>query len=489
MRDMTMKIFAKRALAPIGLAVILAGLPAQAAQTVGAASGNATSAAATGAGLDRALLSTPPAPWAAQDPADSVYRAGRAALNGGNYARAAELFKRITDRYPRSTYAADAYYWRAYALYRAGGRTELQEALRALSTQRQQHPNASTSKDRAELATRIRGALAQLGDEESYMRLYADAQRAAANGGRRGGSGGSSGGGACSSEDDDMRAAALNALLQMDADRAVPMLRTVLARRDACSAQLRRKAVFLLSQKRTAETEDLLLAAARNDPDREVREQAVFWLSQVPGEKALTALEEILRSSADAGLQDKAIFALSQHQSERASRVLRDYAERENTPLKLREQAIFWIGQRNAENNADYLRELYGKLKEPKLREKVIFSLSQMQRSGNDQFLMDIAMNTAESMQLRKQALFWAGQMQSVSVARLVQLYDRIPDREMKEQLIFVYSQRNDAAAVDKMIDIARRESDRELRKKAVFWLSQSKDPRVADVLMELINQ
>ena len=102
---------------------------------------------------------------------------------------------------------------------------------------------------------------------------------------------------------------------------------------------------------------------------------------------------------------------------------------------------------------------------------------------------MDIALNTAESKQLRKQALFWAGQMSSVSVSRLVQLYDRMPDREMKDQLIFVYSQRNEPAAVDKMIAIARTESDRELRKKAVFWLSQSKDPRVAEVLMEMINQ
>jgi hypothetical protein len=59
----------------------------------------------------------------------------------------------------------------------------------------------------------------------------------------------------------------------------------------------------------------------------------------------------------------------------------------------------------------------------------------------------------------------------------------------MKEQLIFVYSQRRETAAVDKMLDIARRETDRELKGKAIFWLGQSKDPRAAQLLEELINR
>jgi hypothetical protein len=62
-------------------------------------------------------------------------------------------------------------------------------------------------------------------------------------------------------------------------------------------------------------------------------------------------------------------------------------------------------------------------------------------------------------------------------------------EREMKEQLIFVYSQRREPRAVDKLMEIARTEQDRDLRKKAVFWLSQSRDPRVADFLLGIIDQ
>jgi HEAT repeat protein len=61
-------------------------------------------------------------------------------------------------------------------------------------------------------------------------------------------------------------------------------------------------------------------------------------------------------------------------------------------------------------------------------------------------------------------------------------------NREIREQLIFVYSQRRDREAIDKMMTIAKTDPDRELRKKAIFWLSQSKDPRVAEFLVSLIN-
>jgi hypothetical protein len=101
---------------------------------------------------------------------------------------------------------------------------------------------------------------------------------------------------------------------------------------------------------------------------------------------------------------------------------------------------------------------------------------------------MDQALNAQQDMDLRKKALFWAGQS-GADIGDLVQLYGRVNERELKEQLIFVYSQRHEPQALDKLIDIARHETDPDLRKKALFWLGQSHDPRAAQVLMEIINQ
>jgi HEAT repeat protein len=435
------------------------------------------------------------------DPADSIYRAAREALTRREYRKAADLFARIPERFPKSGYAPDALYWQAFALYRVGGEPQLRAARDALRRQRERFPEAATKGDAAALDVRIQGELARGGDQQAVQEVSRVAEppeppdapeppeaghppvppdhmgpHAKHRDGR------------CDDEGDDMKIAAINALIHMDSDKARPILRRVLARRDAASVCLRRKAVFLISQGEGEGAEDILLTSARTDPDPEVREQAVFWLSQVGTERAAGALDSILRTSTDRALQDKAIFALSQQDSPRARQALRTYAERTDAPEQLREQAIFWIGQSGGAENAKYLRELFGRIKGEELRKKILFSVSQMGGEESGKWLVSVARDRAQPMEVRKQALFWAGQGDA-SIQDLTGLYGSFDDREMRDQLIFVYSQRDEPAAVDKLLDISRRDPDPELRKKALFWLGQSDDPRAAKALQDIIEQ
>ena len=89
----------------------------------------------------------PPAPWGQSGPADSLYRLGREAINRGDFRRAAALFAEITAKHPRSEYAPDAPYWRAFALYRSGRDEDLREALKTLDAQQSQFPRAATVAD------------------------------------------------------------------------------------------------------------------------------------------------------------------------------------------------------------------------------------------------------------------------------------------------------------------------------------------------------
>lgn len=426
---------------------------------------------------------SPPAPWADQDPGDSLYRSARRLLNGGRYADAATTFADLVRRYPRSDYTPDAYYWQAFALYKTADAGNYRQARTALDYQRTHFTRANTRSDAEALYAQVQGALAKQGDQQAVIWVRDHAQTAVSPRDTLASRSCSN-----SDDDDDPRVAALNALLQMDAESAVPILKQVLARRDACSVQLRRKAVFIISQKRTAETEDILLAAARNDPDGEVREQAVFWLSQVGSERAVSALDSILQSSTDEEVQKKALFALSQIRGDRAGQILRTFAERSNASDDVREQAIFWLGQAHSAENAAFLRGLYARLTSDDLKEKVIFSLSQMHDADNGRWLLDLAQNEREPIEMRKKALFWAGQ-EGASLPDLAGIYDRTTNEEMKEQLIFVYSQRHEPEAVDKLIDIAKHETNPELRKKAVFWLGQSHDARARQALLDIINQ
>jgi HEAT repeat protein len=376
-------------------------------------------------------------------------------------------------------------------------------ALAVLDEQAGVHPDAATRSQADVLATRIRGRLAAQGDAAAAERIAetvaplappppspprgvvapapapsAPAAPALAY----------AQGEADAQGETDLRIAALSALMQMDAERAVPILEQVLARRDAGSVELRRKAVFLVSQKRSPRTEQILLDVARNDPDTEVRAQAVFWLSEVPTEGAVTALDSILQGSPDRQVQEKAIFALSQHRSERASRALRTYVERRDVPEELRSKAIFWLGESHSDENQAFLRGLYDRLQSQELKERVIFSVAQSTNADNHRWLLDLARNASEPIEVRKKALFWAGES-GVRISALIGLYDSMSDFELKKQLIFVYSERQETEAVDKLMNIARSDPNPELRRKAVFWLGQSNDPRVAQFLLEIISQ
>jgi HEAT repeat protein len=421
-------------------------------------------------------LTVRPAP---DGPEDSLYQAARQALSRNDYRRAAELFASLTKRYPRSSYAADAMYWEAFAHYRLGGDANLRNALALLESQRARFPKAATRGDADALVTRIQGTLARLGDGQAAESVSAAANAAATTPS-------ASASGDCD-DDDDIKIAALNGLLQMDADRALPILSKVLARRDPGSVCLRRKAVFLVAQKRSATTEDMLLGAARNDPDTEVRSHAVFWLSQVHTTRAVTALDSIVRHGQDPEIQEKAVFALSQQHDPRATQALKEIAESTGMNRDIREKAIFWLGQRR-EEGTEYLKGLYDRLDDDELKERVLFGVGQNGGPQSRKWLFEVAQSEKNDIELRKKAIFWAGQA-GATVGDLSGFYNRVGNAELREQTIFALAQVRDSTAADQLIEIARRDKDPEMRKKALFWLSQRHDPRVAGLLEQILTE
>jgi len=422
---------------------------------------------------------TPPAVRLPGDPADTLYQQARGALVRGDNRQAARLFRRIVDEEPESEYAPDALYWQAYALYRLGTTDAMREALAALDQQRQRYPNAATRGDAEALAVRIRGVLARGGDADAAQRVYEVA-----------GGPGDYAEGDCPDEGSDVRIAALNALMEMDPERALPVLEKVLARRDECSAILRRKAVFIVADGESPAATEILLRVAREDPDAEVRGQAVFWLSEVDDERAVDALEQILLESRDPQLREKALFALSESDSERAEQILRRYALDASQPDDIREKALFWLAERQGGGDVAFLSELFGRVDSESLRERVLFAAGESEDPEAADWLLGVAADASEPMELRKKALFWAGESEIEGVdARLIGLYDRVGEPELKDQLLFVYSELDTPVAIDKLFQVARTENDPELRKKALFWLGESDDPRVPGFLEELISQ
>lgn len=443
----------------------------------------------------------PAGAWQQQD-AEASYERGRAALNRGNYERAAELLRAYREASPEGRNVAESLYWEAFALSRLEGTANLKAALDAIRWQRERFPNAATATDAEALRARVHGELARRGDAESVRWVYENTEDGARDRAREARDRESQARDQVreardqeretrdqerQGRPDEAKMAALQALMNMDSQAAIPILRRVVQNRDN-SPELRVQALFILSQQKGDEVMDLMVDAARNDPDREVREQAVFWLSQVDSPESVNLLESILNNPQDADLHEQALFAVSQKSDERSRRIIREFARSNSTTPEMRAQAIFWISQNGSPENAAFLREMWDSNSDAEVRESILFAMSQMKEAGNTAWLMSVALDTSEDANVRNQALWAASQRSDVEVADLVGVYDRAPDRELKEQVLFILSQSKDPAAFEKILDVVRNETDSDLRQNAIFWLGQSGDSRAEQVLLEILE-
>ncbi len=217
----------------------------------------------------------------------------------------------------------------------------------------------------------------------------------------------------------------------------------------------------------------------------EARKAAVFWLGQGTEKDDSPMLADLVNDQGlPLELREAAVFALSQEESPAAFDRLIEIASGHG-PEKLRSSAIFWLGQQDEEAAFVTLTGLYHQLQDTELREKIIFSVGQQKHPDAPGWLLERVGDESASMKLRESALFWLGQ-RSDSPAVLTGLYQNVADRDLKERLIFAYSQNEEL--LGQLIEVAKRETDSDLRRSALFWLGQSNDPAAIAYLEQLIN-
>ena len=109
-----------------------------------------------------------------------------------------------------------------------------------------------------------------------------------------------------------------------DSTEAWPSLLRI-AKNDGVRTETRKHAVFWLSQEASeAAARGLTDIVNDSDDDREVRKQAVFALSQLPHDRGVPALIEVARTNKDREVRKSAIFWLGQSEDPRAIRLFEE---------------------------------------------------------------------------------------------------------------------------------------------------------------------
>jgi len=405
----------------------------------------------------------------AQDAADA-YRDARRALNRRDFDDAIAAFQNLRRDYPDSAYVGDSYYWEAFALQRNG---DLGRSVEVIDVLLDRYGDAATADDARALRVQVCSDLARRGDG-ACAEAVSSTVRAAAE------------------LDETTRMAALNALLNMRADRAIPIALQVATNRAQPSA-VRRQALFVLADK-SGETdgstarEALRSIALDRTDDGEIRAQAVFWLSEVPGEDTLDLLAEIVAAAESPTLTERAIFAISQHDDPRALELLRQYAQNDALDTSLRQLAIYWIAESGEGQSLPFLTDLFANLTDPELKRQVLYAVSETGASGAASWLVARARDRGAPIEERKQALFWAAQS-GLPIAELSSLYESFDEPGLREHLIWLIADQGGPGSLDRLLDIAHNDPDAGMRQKAIFWIGDSDDPRAAESLLQLLGQ
>ena len=184
---------------------------------------------------------------------------------------------------------------------------------------------------------------------------------------------------------------------------------------------------------------------ARNDArQKDAREQAVFWLSQQEDD-VQSACSKHSQKLPRAKIRDKAIFGLSQHRSGKGFPILRQYAENRNAPTDLRGKAIFWLGQRKGDGRRfNYLRALYSRLESDDLKDKVIFAMSQQKDEREHEVARRSCFEFRRAYRDAEESALLGRADQQHARRASCRCTIACSEREMKEQMIFVLSQRRD---------------------------------------------
>ena len=289
-----------------------------------------------------------------------------------------------------------------------------------------------------------------------------------------------------------------------DAGDVIPQL-TALARDDRRIQETRRQALQWIGLLGDARVVPTLVTFARvgdaarvsDDVDEDdtapgmkgLATAAMAALSFLENGAGVPALIELARNGGVA-TRNSAVFWLGQAGDPRAIAALHTVIEDSREDERVRAHAIFSLshGDDVPVSEFAYLRGIFPRLTSTKMKEQVLMGMGEDKSNGSAWLLAKVR-DAQESIEIRKTALFWAGQRELTPTADLVALYRSAAEPSLKEHALFVLSQRNDQDALNELMRIAQSDSDKRMRSRAMFWLGQKDDPRVTKFIGDRISR
>jgi hypothetical protein len=385
-----------------------------------------------------AFLEQNPGAEKAKPGEEETYAQATQAINDANYAKAAAGFDQVAKLKGRR--AEGALYWKAYAQNKQGQRNE---ALATIAELRRSYPQSRWLKEASALEIEIQGSQGKTVNPEAES-------------------------------DEDMKLIALNALMNSDEDRAVPLLEKFL--KGNASPKLKDRALFVLSQSDRPEAQQLLGDVAQGKQYPDLQAKAIHYLGIQGGKRSGEQLQRVYDGVADPKLKKAVLHAFMVSGDEQRVFAI---AQRETSP-ELKKDAIHQLGVMGAHNE---LRQLYKDVSTKEAKQEILHSMG---IGGDTDGLIEAAKSESDP-EVRAAAIHGLGiNGGQRATEALGSMYAAQSDKQTKKQIVealFIQG------AAKQLVAMAKKESDPEMKKAIVGKLSIMGSREANDYLMEILNQ
>jgi tetratricopeptide (TPR) repeat protein len=298
------------------------------------------------------------------------YEAGKSALDNYSYEKAIEKFDKVISGKNPSSRADGAYYWKAYALNKLGKRDE---ALAALAELAKQFPQSGWLNDAKALQAEVQQAKGQPVSPENQA-------------------------------DEDLKLYAINALINSDADRAVPLLEGLLSN-PKMSPRLKERALFVLAQSRSDKAHEIVGHYAKGGSNPDLQLTAVRYLGSYRSKESRQLLSEVYGSVNDVNVK-RAV--LRSFENSRDIEHLTAIAKSEQN-VDLRREAIRQLGNIRDDQTVANLVSIYGAESDREGKREILNSL---RSQGAAKQIIECARKESDS-ELKKDAVRMLSEMRS----------------------------------------------------------------------------
>ena len=292
-------------------------------------------------------IKLPLPPFPALDP-DAVYDRAREAIENSQFDQAVREFDRVIGQMNNRNDAA--MYWKAYSQSKLAMSAEALETIKEMAKQFAASPWV---KDAKALELEIRQSVGQA--------VSADLQG-----------------------DEELKLLALRGVMQTDPDKGLPIIEKMLS--GTATPRVRDRALFVLSQSRSARARDIMVNTARNNANPDLQLRAIRYLGMMGCAEDRELLAGIYRTASDSSV--KRAILQSYFQNGNVEKIA-EAARTEKDP-ELKRMAIRNLGMMNRPGSAETLVSIYGSDTSAESRKAVVNALF-MQR--NAKALVDLARN------------------------------------------------------------------------------------------------